>query len=146
MLLGLGGKDTLNGGLSDAPLKGGAGNGTFVVGNLGDGVNEGAGGGGGDVVQTSLACYLLGNNVENLTYTGSSFTGTYNPLTNTNTNTITGRAGNDSLAALDGDDIFVLGAGFSADLVFGFDAASAGGQDRMDISAMSIRQRPLPPI
>lgn len=98
------------------------------------------------MVQTSLACYLLGNNVENLTYTGSSFTGTYNPLTNT----IIGRAGNDSLVALDGDDIFVLGAGFSADLVFGFgfgfDAASAGGQDRMDISAMSIRQRPLPPI
>ncbi|WP_122570542.1 hypothetical protein [Pseudomonas viridiflava] len=96
------------------------------------------------MVQTSLACYLLGNNVENLTYTGSSFTGTYNPLTNT----ITGRAGSDSLVALDGDDIFVLGAGFSADLVFGFgfDAASAGGQDRMDISAMSIRQRPLPPI
>jgi len=105
-----------------------------VVSNLGDGVNEAAG----DVVQNSLDRYLLGNNVENPTYTGSSFTGTYNPLTNT----ITGGTGNDSLVALNGDDIFVLGAGFSADLVFGVDAASAGGgQDRI-----SIRQRPLPPI
>jgi hypothetical protein len=33
-----------------------------VVDNLGDGVNEAAGGGI-DLVQTSLLCYLLGNNV-----------------------------------------------------------------------------------
>ncbi|MBK5395420.1 hypothetical protein JFU47_01485 [Pseudomonas sp. TH39(2020)] len=79
-------------------------------------------------MQTTLACYLLGNNVENLTYTGSSFTGADNPLTNT----ISGRTGNDSLVALDGDDVFVLAAGFSADLVFGFDAA--GGR--------AVRTRP----
>lgn len=57
------------------------------------------------------------------------------------TNIITSGAGNDSLVALDDDDVFVLGAGSCADLVFGFDAASGGGQDRI-----SIRQRPLPPI
>ncbi|MDD0981111.1 hypothetical protein [Pseudomonas shahriarae] len=62
MLLGLGGKAPLNGGLSETPLKGGPGNGTFVVDNLGDGVNEAADGGI-DLVQTSLVCYLLGNNV-----------------------------------------------------------------------------------
>ena len=55
-------KPPLNGGLSEAPLKGGPGNGTFVVDNLGDGVNEAAGDGV-DLVQTSLVCYLLGNNV-----------------------------------------------------------------------------------
>lgn len=57
------------------------------------------------------------------------------------TNTITGGTGNDSLVAVDDDDVFVLAAGFCADLVFGFDAASGCGQDRI-----SIRQRPLPPI
>lgn len=62
MLLGLGGKASLNGGLSEAPLKGGPGNGTFVGDNLGDGVNEAAAGGI-DLVQTSQVCYLLGNNV-----------------------------------------------------------------------------------
>ncbi|WP_240889973.1 hypothetical protein [Pseudomonas sp. TMW22090] len=57
------------------------------------------------------------------------------------TNTITGGNGNDSLMAVDDYDVFVLAAGFCADLVFGVDAASGGGQDRI-----SIRQRPLPPI
>ncbi|PYC10906.1 heme peroxidase, partial [Pseudomonas mosselii] len=34
--------------------------------------------------------------------------------------------------------IFQFAAGFGTDQVFGFDAAPAGGQDRLDITALSI--------
>lgn len=77
------GNDTLNGGLGADAMNGGAGNDTFLVDNAGDTVTE-ALNGGTDQVQTSLASYTLGANVENLTYTGSSaFTGTGNALANT---------------------------------------------------------------
>jgi Ca2+-binding RTX toxin-like protein len=78
VLNGEDGNDVLNGGLGADTLNGGAGNDTFVVDNLGDTVIEAAGGGV-DLVQTSLASYVLGNEVENLTYTGSAnFSGTGN--------------------------------------------------------------------
>lgn len=93
VLNGEDGNDTLNGGLGADAMNGGAGNDTFVVDNVGDLVTE-ALGGGTDLVQTSLTNYLLGANVENLTYTGAgNFTGTGNALANT----ITGGVGNDVL-------------------------------------------------
>ncbi|WEK29101.1 MAG: peroxidase family protein [Candidatus Pseudomonas phytovorans] len=101
------GNDTLNGGLGADAMNGGAGNDTFVVDNAGDTVTE-ALNGGTDLVQTSLATYTLGANVENLTYTGSSsFTGTGNALANT----ITGGAGNDLLSGGAGADRLVGGVG-----------------------------------
>ncbi|WP_194790361.1 peroxidase family protein [Pseudomonas sp. UFMG81] len=107
VLNGEDGNDTLNGGLGADAMNGGAGNDTFVVDSLGDSVTEGAGGGV-DLVQTSLASYLLGNEVENLTYTGSdNFTGNGNALANV----ITGGAGNDTLNGGAGDDRLVGGAG-----------------------------------
>ena len=97
------GNDTLNGGLGADAMNGGAGNDTFVVDNVGDTVTE-AVGGGTDLVQTSLANYLLAANVENLTYTGAgNFTGTGNALANT----ITGGGGNDVLNGGAGADQLV---------------------------------------
>uniref|UniRef100_A5W572 Animal heme peroxidase n=3 Tax=Gammaproteobacteria TaxID=1236 RepID=A5W572_PSEP1 len=101
------GNDTLNGGLGADAMNGGAGNDTFLVDNAGDTVTE-ALNGGTDQVQTSLASYTLGANVENLTYTGSSaFTGTGNALANT----LTGGAGNDLLNGGAGADRLVGGVG-----------------------------------
>ncbi len=107
LLNGEDGNDTLNGGLGADVMIGGAGNDTFVVDNAGDTVTE-ALNGGTDLVQTSLASYTLGANVENLTYTGSSaFTGTGNALANT----LTGGAGNDLLNGGAGADRLVGGVG-----------------------------------
>ncbi|AJQ47881.1 peroxidase family protein [Pseudomonas putida] len=101
------GNDTLNGGLGADAMNGGAGNDSFVVDNAGDTVTE-ALNGGTDLVQTSLATYTLGANVENLTYTGSSsFTGTGNALANT----LTGGAANDVLNGGAGADRLVGGVG-----------------------------------
>ncbi|MBM7062096.1 heme peroxidase [Pseudomonas sp. UL073] len=106
-LLGEDGNDTLNGGLGADVMVGGGGNDTYVVDNLGDSVTE-ALNAGTDTVQTTLASYLLGANVENLTFTGAGdFTGTGNALANT----ITGGAGNDSLDGGAGVDRLVGGAG-----------------------------------
>ncbi|MFJ4453020.1 peroxidase family protein [Pseudomonas sp. NPDC089392] len=107
LLNGEDGNDTLNGGLGADTMIGGTGNDTFVVDNVGDTVTE-ALNGGTDLVQTSLASYTLGANVENLTYTGSSaFTGTGNALANT----ITGGAANDVLNGGAGADRLVGGVG-----------------------------------
>ncbi|KIC82811.1 peroxidase family protein [Pseudomonas sp. C5pp] len=101
------GNDTLNGGLGADAMVGGAGDDTFVVDNLGDTVSE-ALNGGVDLVQTALASYTLGANVENLTFTGAgNFTGTGNTLANT----ITGGAGNDLLDGGAGIDRLVGGLG-----------------------------------
>ena len=88
-LTGGAGNDTLNGGAGNDTLDGGAGTDT-LVGGLGDDiyvvdvatdiVTEAANAGT-DTVQTGLASYNLGTNVENLVYTGTpAFTGTGNGL------------------------------------------------------------------
>ena len=116
-LSGGAGNDTLNpgGGGTDA-LLGGVGNDIYVVGR-GSGitvteyVNEGT-----DAVQAAVA-YSLGNNLENLTLTGSSaISGTGNALDNlltgnTANNTLTGGAGNDTLDGGAGTDTMIGGAG-----------------------------------
>ncbi|QAS79205.1 RTX toxin [Rhizobium acidisoli] len=106
-LMGAGGNDTLIGGGGSDTMLGGIGDDTYVVDIASDivieNVSEGT-----DTVQTALASYTLGNNVENLTYTGSaSFTGTGNALANT----ITGGAGNDTLNGGAGADSLIGGAG-----------------------------------
>ncbi|WP_449433563.1 peroxidase family protein [Pseudomonas putida] len=134
ILNGEDGNDTLDGGLGADAMNGGAGNDTFVVDNAGDTVTEVAGGGT-DLVQTSLASYLLANEVENLTYTGSgNFTGTGNALANT----LTGGAGNDLLDGGAGADRLVGGAGddtyvvdAAGDLVV---EATGGGTDSVRTS------------
>ncbi|MBK5401209.1 heme peroxidase [Pseudomonas sp. TH39(2020)] len=137
VLNGEDGNDILNGGLGADAMNGGAGNDTFVVDNVGDSVTE-ALGGGTDLVQTSLTNYLLGANVENLTYTGAgNFTGTGNALANT----ITGGVGNDFLNGGAGADRLVGGAGNDTYVV---DAAAdvvvevaGGGTDTVQTSLAS---------
>jgi Ca2+-binding RTX toxin-like protein len=104
---GGGGNDTLDGGLGNDTMSGGTGDDTYVVDAAGDVVTELAGGGT-DTVQTTLASYTLGANVENLTFTGA---GTFSGTGNTLNNTITGGAGNDTLTGLAGNDTLNGGAG-----------------------------------
>ncbi len=121
-LVGGAGNDVLDGGAGADTMRGGAGNDIYIVDNVGDVVTELAGGGT-DEVRTTLASYTLGDNVENLTYTGTAaFTGTGNALDNVitggaNGNTLSGGAGNDTLIGGAGDD--VLDGGTGADTMRG---------------------------
>jgi Ca2+-binding RTX toxin-like protein len=106
-LSGSAGNDTLDGGDGADTMVGGVGNDTYTV-DTGDAVVELAGGGTADHVKTALAEYLLADQVELLTYTGTgNFTGTGNALANV----ITGGAGNDTLNGLGGSDRLVGKAG-----------------------------------
>jgi Ca2+-binding RTX toxin-like protein len=114
------GANTLAGGTGADTLVGGDGNDTYVVNHTGDRVREQTGEGT-DLVKTTLASYALGDNVEKLTYTGtSSFTGTGNSLKNV----ITGALGNDRLVGGAGNDQLRAGAG--ADRL-----AGGGGADTL---------------
>ncbi len=108
-LAGGAGADILDGGAGNDSMAGGDGSDTYYVDSSGDSVTELAGAGSGtDTVQTSLAGYTLGANVENLSYTGSGdFTGTGN----SSANIIRGGAGNDTLTGDTGNDTLSGGAG-----------------------------------
>ncbi|MBB2699252.1 UNVERIFIED_ORG: Ca2+-binding RTX toxin-like protein, partial [Rhizobium esperanzae] len=106
-LSGGAGDDTLDGWAGADTLIGGVGNDTYIINNAGVLVTEAANGGI-DTVRTTLANYVLGSNVDNLTYTGmAAFTGTGNSLANT----IKGGAGADTLDGKAGADILIGGVG-----------------------------------
>ena len=120
--------DQLNGMLGADTLIGGKGNDTYVVDNAGDQVieklNEGT-----DTIETSLATFTLGANVENLTYSPfvpAAFTGTGNALNNG----IIGGIMADILTGLDGDDR--LDGGASVDTFIG-----GKGNDTYVVDALS---------
>ncbi len=100
VLIGGTGNDALDGGAGADQMTGGVGNDTYYVDDAGDviieGVNEGT-----DSVNVTAASYVMGNNLENLTYTG---TGNFNGTGNALANTMTGGRGNDTLNGMDGDD------------------------------------------
>ncbi|GGE83245.1 calcium-binding protein [Niveispirillum cyanobacteriorum] len=107
LIQGGAGNDTLDGGAGADTLHGGTGNDTFIVDNIGDQIVEWSGAGT-DTVRTSLSAYTLGDQLENLTYSGSgNFTGAGNGAANN----ITGGAGNDTLTGGSGADTLVGGAG-----------------------------------
>jgi Ca2+-binding RTX toxin-like protein len=122
-LNGYGGNDTLDGGLGADTLIGGTGNDTYIVDNVGDVVTENLNEGT-DTVQSSIS-YTLGNNVENLTLTGTATNGTGNALNNvlvgntTSNNFLNGGGGNDTLYGGAGND--VLWGGLGADTLIGGD-------------------------
>jgi Ca2+-binding RTX toxin-like protein len=124
------GNDTLDGGAGADKLIGGLGNDSYVVDNAGDSITELASEGI-DQVSTALASYTLGNNVENLRYTGSAtFSGTGNALDNLITggdkgNKLDGGAGHDRLAGGAGADSLLGGAGNDTLL-------ASAGKDTMD--------------
>ncbi|MNZ79674.1 Poly(beta-D-mannuronate) C5 epimerase 7 [compost metagenome] len=134
ILTGGAGDDFLNGWTGADQMSGGTGNDVFIVHDALDVVIELAGQGT-DQVQTFLANYTLGTNVENLRYMGAAnFTGVGNGLSNT----MQGGTGNDSLTGGLGNDVFRFAAGFGQDRILDFDANPAGGQDRMDIASLGI--------
>ena len=111
--------NVLNGGTGSDTLVGGLGNDTYVVDVTGDVTTENANEGI-DTVQSSITWTLNntnGNNIENLTLTGTSvINGTGNALNNLLTgnsvnNSLTGGAGNDTLDGGAGTDSMVGGTG-----------------------------------
>ena len=87
------GATTLDGGAGADTLIGGTGGDTYVIDNIDDVIIE-TSTSFGDTVQTTLNEYVLGTDIENLTFTGDgSFHGTGNELSNR----ITGGDGNDTL-------------------------------------------------
>jgi VCBS repeat-containing protein len=114
-LHGLEGNDTLDGGAGADTLVGGRGHDTYVVDRAEDSVVEAADEGM-DTVQSSVT-WTLGDNLENLTLTGSeAIDGTGNELDNvikgnSADNTLHGLAGNDTLDGGVGADTLVGGSG-----------------------------------
>lgn len=112
ILTGNSGNNTLDGAAGADTMSGGAGNDVYVVDNVGDAVLENAGEGE-DTVRSSIT-YVLPQNVEHLTLTGS---GAINGTGNSLNNTLTGNAGANVLDGGDGDDFIDGGAG--ADTMIG---------------------------
>jgi serralysin len=118
VLNGQGGDDVLDGGAGGDTMNGGAGADVYLVDNTADRVNEAAGAGT-DTVKTTLAAYVLTENVEVLEFVGadtSSFKGTGNALANV----ISGGGAND-----------MLNGGLGADQLWG-----KGGADYFDMTTL----------
>lgn len=120
-LSGGAGNDTIaDGGISADVMIGGAGNDTYVVAVSSDVISENSAEGT-DLVQSSVA-YTLAANVENLTMTVSSVTGTGNTMDNIlsavtgGVNTLAGGAGNDTYI-IDSNDVVVEAASSGTDTV-----------------------------
>ena len=106
-LQGLAGNDVLNGGLGTDLLLGGSGDDTYLIDDVDDLIVE-LDGEGRDTVLTTLSSYVLGENLENLSFSSSGgVVGTGNALANL----ISGGAGNDLLIGAGGDDTLAGGVG-----------------------------------
>jgi len=128
-LSGGAGDDTLNGGAGADHLDGGAGadrmvggggNDIYVADDYRDTVVE-LPGGGTDEIRTALGAFVLTDNVENLTYTG---TGMFQALGNALDNVMTGGPGSNRMLGGAGNDTLI--GGNSADVLDG-----GTGADRM---------------
>ena len=117
-LNGGGGNDILTAGSGGASeLIGGIGNDTYIVTTRNDTIIE-LTGEGTDTVQTTSSVYVLGNNLENLTFTGA---GSFNGQGNALANVITGGGGDDFLSGFAGTDTLIGGGG--NDALYGGDGA-----------------------
>jgi Ca2+-binding RTX toxin-like protein len=111
-LIGNAGNDLLDGGVGNDTLLGGLGDDVYVVDSLRDVTTENSGAGI-DTVLSSLS-WKLGNNLENLTLTGTSaINATGNTLDNILTgnvgnNILDGGAGNNTLIGKVGNDIYIV--------------------------------------
>ncbi len=120
-LTGNAGNDTLDGGAGADAMSGGSGNDVYRIDDVNDTVTEAAAGGA-DRVESVLS-YALGQNLENLTLTGSAaINGSGNTLNNVITgnaaaNTLSGDAGSDQLLGGLGDD--TLDGGIGNDILNG---------------------------
>src|SRR5262249_50502719 len=149
-LTGNEGDNTLNGAAGADHMAGGAGNDLYIVDNVGDVVDEGAGSGT-DTVQSSIAFSLVENGrtwmgaLENLTLTGAAaIAGTGNDLDNllhgnAGANTLTGGLGNDTLDGGAGVDSLVGGDGSDLYVVDNAgDKISETGSDARDPADSSV--------
>ncbi len=125
-------------------MAGGAGNDTYVVDNAGDSAFERAGEGT-DTVKASLN-WTLGDNLENLTLTGTAnLNGTGNVLNNVlagnaGANVLDGGIGNDTLKGGLGNDTYVLGRGFGADTIQENDATAGNADVLQFLSGVATNQ------
>ena len=106
MLTGTTGADSLDGGTGADTLIGGLGDDTYFVDNSGDLAIENANSGK-DLVISTAAAYVLGDNIESLVLDGS---GDISGAGNDSKNTLTGNNANNSLSGLGGDD-YIAGDG-----------------------------------
>lgn len=138
-LKGEGDNDTLDGGLGIDSLEGGFEDDLYIVDNITDTITEDLDAGE-DEVESSVS-FTLGENLENLTLTGSSdITGIGNALSNK----ITGNDANNSLIGADGNDTLTGGLGADSfvfnlltegiDTIEFFDFDSSEG-DKIQVSA-----------
>ncbi len=123
-LVGTGRAESLNGGTGEDTIKGMGGNDKLDGGTGNDRVDGNAGndrmsGGAGDDA-------LRGGS------------GNDNISGGADNDTINGGAGNDRMSGGTGNDKFVFTKGFGNDVINDFDANPAGGQDKLDISALGI--------
>ncbi len=130
------GDNRLDGGAGADTMIGGLGADTYVVDAAGDVIVEGLDAANVyDMVETTLAAYTLGQNVEDLRYTGkANFAGTGNTANNylhggTGNDKLIGNAGNDGLIGNDGNDTLLGGSG--SDLLRG-----GAGNDVLDGGAI----------
>ncbi|NEO15540.1 MULTISPECIES: calcium-binding protein [unclassified Moorena] len=119
-LVGGSGNDYLNGGIGSDRMYGGTGNDRYVVDSTGDVVTEYVNQGI-DTVESSIN-YTLGDNLENLTLTGSAYSGNGNSLNNiisgnSSNNVLFGKSGNDTIYGNGGDDALV--GGTDSDRMYG---------------------------
>ena len=108
-LTGLAGDDHLDGGAGIDTMTGGTGDDIYMVDATGDGVTENVNEGH-DTVHSSVT-HTLGDNVENLTLTG---TGAVNGTGNALDNILTGNSAANILAGGVGNDTYVVGTGDTA--------------------------------
>ncbi|WP_298958553.1 family 16 glycosylhydrolase, partial [uncultured Methylobacterium sp.] len=126
-LVGTTGNDVLTGMLGDDTMAGGLGDDYYYVDRVGDVVVEDKDAGI-DTVISYLQTYLLPDNVENLTLSGSVQKSGYgNALANiirgtATNNLLDGGAGNDLLYGGGGNDVFVVRAGNGSDAIADFKA------------------------
>ena len=116
VITGGSGNDRLDGKAGADTMIGGLGNDAYFVDNVSDVVVEN-GGEGADAVNTSLASYTLGTNLELLSFTSNAnSTGIGNDLDNTlfgaaGSDTLYGGIGTDRLVGNDGNDVLFGGGG-----------------------------------
>ena len=106
---GKAGNDTLNGGAGVDILIGGTGNDTYIVDTSTDTIIENLNEGTDNVI--SSVTYTLGDNLENLTLTGTGITANINGTGNSLNNTITGNNSDNTLDGGLGTDTLIGGAG-----------------------------------
>ncbi|MEN3109662.1 calcium-binding protein [Uliginosibacterium paludis] len=107
------GNDTLDGGADDDFMVGGVGDDAYATDSQGDRIRELFDEGIDTEIRSFETTYLLADNVENLTLTGTIYRGNGNDLNNV----IIGNDADNNLLGLEGDDSLIGGGG--ADALFG---------------------------